>query len=185
MPSGGRERPEWPRRLGPPTPFSRRHLPRMTSPVAFPNKPAPARLTPVFPPHPPRTGVRRPAARPTYRPNYPLEAPLAIPSGSSRVARGGLEGPGREVAEACGGLSAAARTRCQEAQERDGAGGVAESMDGPLVEGALAVGVHGTPLFSHPRGWGQGAHEGIGALDVPLVDPGKVQVGQGLLTVFP
>jgi hypothetical protein len=36
------------------------------------------------------------------------------------------------------------------------------------------------PLFSHPRGWGQVAHEGIGALDVPLVDPGKVQVGQGL-----
>jgi hypothetical protein len=75
----------------------------MTSPVAFPNKPAPTRLTPVFPPHPPRTGVRRPAARPTYRPNHPLEAPLAIPSGSSRVARGGLEGLSREVGEACRG----------------------------------------------------------------------------------
>jgi len=57
---------------------------------------------------------------------------LAIPSSSSRVARGGLEGLSREVAEACGGLPAAARTRCQEAQGRDGAGGVAESMDGHL-----------------------------------------------------
>jgi hypothetical protein len=36
-------------------------------------------------------------------PRPPPEAPLAIPSGSSRVARGNLEGPGREVGEACRG----------------------------------------------------------------------------------
>jgi hypothetical protein len=150
----GRKRPAWPRHLGLPTPLSRRRLPRVTSPVAFPDRPAPARLTPVFPPHLPRTGVRRPAARPAHRPGHPPRPaktnPLAIPYGSSRVARGGLEGPGREVAEACRGLPAAARTRCQEAQGRGGAGGVAESMDGHLVEGALAVGVHGTPSFLTP-----------------------------------
>jgi len=52
---------------------------------------------------------------------------LAIPSGSSRVARAGLEGTGREVGEACGGLPAAARTRCQGAQGRGGAG-VSQSL---------------------------------------------------------
>jgi hypothetical protein len=104
----GRKRPEGPRRLDPPTPFSRCCLPRMTSPVAFPNRPAPTRLTPVFPPHLPRTGVRCRAAKPTYRPNHSLEAPLVIPSSSSTVARGGLEGMSREVAgaEACGDLPA-------------------------------------------------------------------------------
>jgi hypothetical protein len=36
-------------------------------------------------------------------PRPPPEAPLAIPSNFSTVARGGLEGPGREVGEACRG----------------------------------------------------------------------------------
>ena len=29
-----------------------------------------------------------------------------------------------------------------------------------MVEGVLSVWKHSTPLFSHPRGWGQVAHEG-------------------------
>jgi hypothetical protein len=30
-----------------------------------------------------------------------------------------------------------------------------------MVKGVLPVGVHSTPLFSHPRSWGQVAHEGM------------------------
>jgi hypothetical protein len=30
-----------------------------------------------------------------------------------------------------------------------------------MVKGVVPVGVHSTPLFSHPRGWGQVAHEGM------------------------
>ena len=50
----------------------------MTSPVAF-NRPASARLTPVFPPHLPQTGVRRPAARPTHRPSHHRGPPRRTP----------------------------------------------------------------------------------------------------------
>jgi hypothetical protein len=158
VPSGGRKRPERPRRLGPPTPFSRRRLPRVTSPAAFPDRPAPTRLTPVFPPHLPRTGVRRPAARPAHRPSHPPRPAKTNPPGHPlRLLQGGPRRPGGAGPGGGGGLPwipAAARTRCQEAQGRDGAGGVAEPMDGPLAEGALPVGVHGTPSFLTPQGLG-------------------------------
>jgi len=169
----------------PPDPLFPPPPPPHDLPSRFPQQARPSASYPCLPSSSSANRGKTPGRQTNLPPKLPPRGPLGHPL---RLLQGGPRRPGGAEPGGGGGLPwipAAARTRCQEAQERDGAGGVAEPMDGPLAEGALAVGVHGTPLFSHPRGWGQGAHEGIGALDVPLVDPGKVQVGQGLLTVFP
>jgi hypothetical protein len=91
-------------------------------PSRFPQQARPSSSYPCLPSSSSANRGKTPGRQTGPPPRPPPEAALAIPSGSFRVARGGLEGPGREVVEACGGLPAAARTRCQEAQGRGGAG---------------------------------------------------------------
>jgi hypothetical protein len=138
----------------PPDPLFPPPPPRVTSPVAFPNRPAPRRLTPVFPPHLPRTGVRRPAARPARRPSHPPKArqdeppwpsPPAPPGWPEAAWRGRAGRWGRLAVDACRGTNPVSR-----GSGKGWGRGVAEPMDGPLVEGALPVGVHGTPSFLTP-----------------------------------
>jgi hypothetical protein len=123
-------------------------------PSRFPQQARPEASYPCLPSSLPQTGVRRRAARPARRPGHPPRPAKTNPLGHPlRLLQGGPRRPGGAGPGGGGGLPwipAAVRTRCQGAQGRDGAGGVAESMDGHLVEGVLAVGVHGTPSFLTP-----------------------------------
>ncbi len=77
----------------------------MTSPVAFSERPAPAGLTPAFPPHLPRTGVRRPAARPAHRPSHPPRPAKTNPLGHPlQLLQGGPRRPGGAGPGGGGGL---------------------------------------------------------------------------------
>ncbi len=141
----------------PPDPLFPPPPPPRDLPGRFPQQARPNASYPCLPSSLPRTGVRRPAARPTHRPSHPRgpprRTPLAVPSGSSRVARGGLEEPGREVGEACRGYLPQHEPGVKRLREGVGQGRC-RAYGWALSRGGAPGWSPWHPLFSHTLGVG-------------------------------